>query len=86
MILIDNTPAKGPHGGEWFHMATDNLAEGGLEELHTMGEALGLRRQWLHHRPGLPHYDIPLEQKLLALRLGATEVSTRELIRRCRRR
>ena len=66
-------------------MATDNQSENGLDELHSMADALGLRRDWLHRRPGLPHYDVPQWVKAHALRLGALEVSTRELIRRCRR-
>ncbi len=86
MILVDDRPTRGVRGRDWYHMATDNLTTGGLEELHAMADALGLRRQWLHHHPGLPHYDIPRTEKVTALELGAQEVTTRELILRCRRR
>ncbi len=86
MILVDDRPARGRRGVEWFHMATDNVAEGGLEELHAMAARLGLRRDWLHLHPDLPHYDVPEAVKHEAMRLGAREVTTRELVLRCRRR
>lgn len=70
---------------DWYHMASDDLADVGLGELHAMARRLGLRPQWLHHHPGLPHYDVPDEVKRQAIALGATEVSTRELVRRCKR-
>lgn len=70
---------------DWYHMATDDLAEEGLEELHFMARRLGLRPQWLHHHPGLPHYDVPDDVKHEAIGLGAVEVTTRELVKRCKR-
>lgn len=85
MVLIDDRPTKARTGHEWYHMATDNHSEDGLDELHHMADALGLHRHWLHRRPGLPHYDVPHWVKAQALRLGALEVSTRELVTRCRR-
>jgi hypothetical protein len=85
VILVDDKPARGTTDRDWYHMASDDLSERGLEELHAMADALGLRRRWLHNRPRLPHYDIPDYVKAHALRLGAAEVSTRELVTRCRR-
>ncbi len=82
MILIDDRPTRGRRGMDWYHMATD----GGMEELHGMARRLGLRPQWLHHHPGLPHYDVPEEVKRKAISLGAAEVTARELVRRCKRR
>lgn len=85
MILVDDRPTRGTMGRDWYHMAADDLSERGLEELHAMADALGLRRRWLHNRPRLPHYDVPEYVKAHALQLGAIEVSTRELVTRCRR-
>ena len=85
MILIDDRPTRARRGMDWYHMATDNLAEDGLEELHAMARRLGLRTRWLHHHAGLPHYDVPAEVKREAIMFGAAEVTTRELIRRCKR-
>ena len=70
---------------DWYHMASDDLADSGMEELHAMARRLGLRPQWLHHHPGLPHYDVPGEVKHQAMVLGASEVTSRELVRRCKR-
>jgi hypothetical protein len=86
MILVDDRPTSGKFGWDWYHMATDNLAADGLDELHAMADRLGLQRRWMHNHPGIPHYDVPADKKLEAIRLGAQEVSARELVRRCRRR
>lgn len=85
MILVDDRPTKGVRGIDWYHMATDNRSDHGLEELHAMADRLGLRRQWLHRHPGIPHYDVPETKKREAIAHGAVEVTTRELILRCRR-
>ena len=89
MILVDpireyNT---GPRGWPyWCHMATDNLSDGGLEELHAYAQALGLRREWFQNHPRHPHYDLPPDKRDLALRMGAQAVSSKELVRRCSRK
>lgn len=85
MVLVDDRPTRGRYGWDWYHMATDDLSEHGLDELHAMADQMGLQHRWLHHHPGLPHYDVPQDKKLEAIGLGAQEVTTRELILRCRR-
>lgn len=88
MILVDPVKRyqKGPRGWRlWCHMATDDLSEMGLEELHELGARIGLRREWIHRRSNLPHYDLIPSTRQMALALGAVEVTTRELARRCRR-
>ena len=89
MILVD--PIRkydtGPRGWPyWCHMATDNLADSGLEELHAFAQTLGLRREWFQNHPRHPHYDLPPERRALALEMGAMPVSSKELVRRCSRR
>jgi hypothetical protein len=61
------------------HMAADTI-----EELHTFGAAIGCRRSWFQG----DHYDIPLFRRAKAVRLGAVEVTRREMVRllRWRRR
>jgi hypothetical protein len=56
------------------HMAADTLTE-----LHAMADILGVR-QWFQDRPGAPHYDICKATRARALRLGAVEVSSRDLL------
>ena len=77
VILVDDRPTNGRYGWDWYHMATDDLSEGGLWELHDMAHRLGLQKQWLHNHPGIPHFDVPQEKKLEAIGYGAQEVSTR---------
>ncbi len=67
------------HGLLFCHMATD----GDLEELHRMAARLGLRRAWFQDKPGHPHYDLSPHLRALAVRCGAVEVSSIELIRIC---
>lgn len=57
------------------HMVADSE-----EELHAMATSLGMERRW-HQKPGThhSHYDIPIAKKAAALRLGAIEVSRRQL-------
>lgn len=61
------------------HMATD----GDLEELHRFAVAIGLRRSWFQNG-STPHYDLTPSRRIVAVRQGAIEVDTRELITRCR--
>lgn len=59
------------------HMAADTE-----DELHVMADAIGVARRW--HQGD--HYDICLSKRRLAVRLGAREVSSRELVRVVRTR
>ena len=89
MILIDDIRrySNGPRGWlYWCHMASDDLTEGGLEQLHVMALSIGLRREWFQNHPRHPHYDLPPEKRELAIAAGAIPVSSRELVRRCSRR
>lgn len=82
MVYIDSYNA--PYRGMIMcHMASPNI-----EELHNMADAIGINRKWFqdvgkgtsfYH----PHYDVCKSKKLLAIKLGATEVSDRELIKLC---
>jgi hypothetical protein len=64
----------------WSHMVSDV----GEEELHEMALRIGLKREWFQCRPkaSTAHYDVTPSKRALAVRLGAVEVSSRELARR----
>jgi hypothetical protein len=81
MIYIDN-PIFPFHGKLYCHMATD----GDIEELHRMATQLGLKRAWFQNKPGHPHYDLSPKKRILAVKYGAVEVSTIEMIRKCFRK
>jgi hypothetical protein len=59
---------------DWCHMAVD----GPFEELHAFAAALGIPR----HRFQGDHYDLPPWLRERAVRSGAEEVSTAELLQR----
>lgn len=86
MILVDDIHRykQGPRGWLfWCHMASDDLSEAGLEELHRMASAIGLKRAWFQNHPRHPHYDLLPESRRLALAAGALPVTSRELVKRC---
>lgn len=56
------------------HMVADTI-----EELHEMATALGVRK-WFQDKPNKPHYDICLQRKMQAIKLGAKEVTSKELL------
>lgn len=78
MICVDE--AIWPYRGSLYcHMMTD----GELQELHDFAARLGLRRSWFQNKPGHPHYDLSQGKRLQAIRLGATPVTSEELVRIC---
>ena len=61
------------------HMLADSL-----DELHAMADRIGVAQHWFHEK-STPHYDICKTKRALAVRLGAKEVSSRELVTVIRR-
>ena len=67
-------------GRRWCHLTADSTAE-----LHEFAARLGLRRASFQSKPGRPwhdHYDLPIQVRERALRMGATPLTTREMGRR----
>jgi hypothetical protein len=88
MILVDDIRRynNGPRGWQyWCHMASDDLSEHGLEQLHVLAVSIGLRREWFQDHPRHPHYDLPPDKRDLAIAAGAIPVTSRELVLRCSR-
>jgi hypothetical protein len=72
-ILVD--PAVWPwRDRRWAHLVSDES----YDELHAFAERLGIPARAFQG----DHYDIPAEHRLRAIELGATPVSSRELVRR----
>ncbi|HMN12797.1 MAG TPA: DUF4031 domain-containing protein [Bellilinea sp.] len=63
-------------------MATD----GSLLELHEMADRIGMKRSWFQDKPGRPHYDLSPGKRALAVRNGAVEVTSTDLVRKCFRK
>jgi hypothetical protein len=64
----------------WSHLVSDV----GADELHAFAVRLGLKRSWSQERPvaSAHHYDVTPPKRVLAVKLGALEVTSRELVRR----
>lgn len=73
-VYVDD--ARIPFG----RMKMSHLQADTLEELHEFAERLGLRREWFQPgtRPEAAHYDVSIEKRALALRLGAVAETRRE--------
>ena len=59
-------------GRKWAHMYADTL-----DELHAMATRVGLRRAWFQDDWRLPHYDVVIGKRALAIHYGAVAVEQR---------
>lgn len=70
-VYVDD--ARAPLGRMLMcHMLADTE-----QELHAMADTIGVARRWYQG----DHYDISLGRRARAVRLGAAEVTTRDLVR-----
>ena len=56
----------------WCHMMADTDIE-----LETMARAIGLRKEYKHR----DHYDLQYKKRVQAIKLGAIEVTSLDLVR-----
>lgn len=61
------------------HMVADSVGE-----LHTFARKLSLRRSWFQLN-NLPHYDLTPNKRMQALRLGAIEITDKQLVEMIRK-
>jgi hypothetical protein len=85
VIWVDELRACGApwKGGVACHMVSDDS----IDELVSFASALGLRRSWFQGHRGSEHYDLSPKLRAKALRWGARECMSREMVghsRRCR--
>jgi hypothetical protein len=73
MILIDPPNAEG-HGRMWSHLASDVS----YDELHDFARELGIPARGFDR----DHYDVPAEWYDRVVALGASPVTSRELVAR----
>ncbi len=74
-VLVDGANWRW-RGRRWAHLVSD----ASLAELHDFADELGLERAWFQG----DHYDVPADVRERALALGATRVTSEELVRRLR--
>ncbi|BBC34253.1 uncharacterized protein SGFS_055470 [Streptomyces graminofaciens] len=74
MTIYIDPPDWPGHGRMWSHLVSDVS----YEELHAFAEELGAPRRAFER----DHYDIPSHRYADAVRAGAVEVGSKELLRR----
>lgn len=81
-VYIDNfnaTYKRGYRTMKMCHMIADTL-----QELHAMADTIGVNRRWFQAQASIPHYDVCLTKKQLAITHGAIEVDRRTLVKKIR--
>lgn len=58
---------------------------GAEDELHRVARDIGLKREWFRDRKGLPHYDLTIPKRTLAIAAGATAIDRKFLVELMRR-
>lgn len=61
------------------HMIADTL-----DELHTMAEAIGMKREWFQDKGKFMHYDVCKMRKKKALELGAILLERKAFVEKLR--
>ncbi|MCX4666202.1 DUF4031 domain-containing protein [Streptomyces sp. NBC_01381] len=74
MTVYIDPPTWPGHGRMWSHLVSDVS----YEELHTFAEAIGAPRRAFER----DHYDVPSERYEDAVRAGAVQIGSKELVRR----
>ena len=64
----------------WNGMVLSHLVADDLDELHFLAMTIGLKKEWFQCKR-YPHYDVCLEKKKLAIKLGAVEIESKDIIR-----
>jgi hypothetical protein len=71
---LQNYPDAGLRFTEFCHLLADTRAE-----LHEMADQLGVPRRFFQDHAWRWHYDLPAHVRAEAVRLGALEISRRDV-------
>ena len=78
VVYVDDMQMQAQVGqliGIWSHLFSDES----IIELDEFAEKLGLKPEWIQNSNGFVHYDVTQAKRLKALRLGAKQISYRDL-------
>ena len=67
---------------QWRWPKSCHLIADTLEELHIFAKQIGLRREWFQKKQDFPHYDLNASRRTVAVRMGAIEITRREMVER----
>jgi hypothetical protein len=76
-VYVDGIMNYGWRLGPSCHMFADTL-----EELHAMADKIGMKRSWFQNKTRLPHYDLTVSKRRLAVKHGAIEDNDFQHLRR----
>lgn len=64
----------------WQWRKSCHLFADTLDELHEFAKRLGLKRAWFRPHPRMDHYDLTINMRYKAVRLGAVEVDAKTMV------
>jgi len=77
-VYVDPLTDNGWNLGPNCHLCADTIPE-----LHAFAVRIGMRRAWFQPDNGrLPHYDLTAGRRAVAVRLGAVEITRKQLVAR----
>ncbi len=73
MIFVDKPRQWNNRRKLYSHMISDTS----IKDLHEFAKVCGIKKHWFHKN----HYDLREHEYLVAVDLGATVISTKEIVR-----
>ena len=64
----------------WPYKYACHLVADCIEELHYFAGRLRLQPSWFQGESSFPHYDLTKNFRLIAVKLGAAEITNRQLV------
>lgn len=64
----------------WPYKYACHLVADCVEELHYFAGRIKLKPSWFQGQSSLPHYDLTKNFRLLAIKLGASEITNQQLV------
>ena len=80
MIVYVDPPFRTIPTRRWRWGKASHLWADTPEELHAFAAQIGLSRHWFQAHKYLPHYDLTMARRQVAVRRGAVEQSLRDLV------